>query len=257
MKTLALWKRNVLIGIFVIAALIASVTVIVKVTEKAKENVAPAPGRLSDKIKKKTEGTQKPEHFLSFRGLHVSFGFTIAYLCRVPQLLVLTLSSPQTPSFKQNPECCKVQSYHPPSPITSGEEFVKLIYETLRSSPDWEHTAFIIAFDEHGGFADHVPSPPAPMPGDGKYQMVGDNVMFKFDRYGVRVPALLISPYVRPGIVQHGLDYPDPQYDHTSILKFVETLWDLPPLTERDKNARGFEHLFDLDSPRQDCPETL
>ncbi|KAJ3281139.1 hypothetical protein HDU76_009002, partial [Blyttiomyces sp. JEL0837] len=152
-----------------------------------------------------------------------------------------------------NPECCSKESYHPPTPVTNGETFVKTIYEAIRNSPDWEHTALIMTFDEHGGFADHVPTPHAPMPGDGTYYIWGSGV-FKFDRYGVRVPMFLISSFVPAGIVEHGLDSPNPQYDHTSILKFVETLWGLPALTNRDASARGFEHLFSLSSPRQDCP---
>lgn len=58
-----------------------------------------------------------------------------------------------------NPECCSVQSFHPSSSIYDGEVFIKSIYEALRAGPQWNETLFILTFDEHGGFADHVPPP--------------------------------------------------------------------------------------------------
>jgi phospholipase C len=103
------------------------------------------------------------------------------------------------PSFVYiNPECCGTNSYHPPSPINLGETFVKLIYETLRNSPQWNETLFILTFDEHGGFGDHV-QPPVDVPaGDNliwtETAQDGKNVSFDFTRLGIRVPTMVISP---------------------------------------------------------------
>ncbi|KAJ3409940.1 hypothetical protein HDV05_004162 [Chytridiales sp. JEL 0842] len=114
------------------------------------------------------------------------------------------------PSFSYiNPECCSFFSYHPPSPVTTGENFVKGIYEAVRTSPSWNETAFIITFDEHGGFADHVSPPRAPPPGDNKTfkWTSGDQTGgFRFDRFGVRVPTYIISPFVQAGKVEHGFE---------------------------------------------------
>ncbi|KAJ3291164.1 hypothetical protein HDU79_002641 [Rhizoclosmatium sp. JEL0117] len=192
------------------------------------------------------------------------YSWTSGHLDRVVALsnFYTDAKSGALPQFSYlNPECCSQFSYHPPSPVSKGEAFVKQVYEAVRNGPDWNHTALIITFDEHGGFADHVPPPPAPKPGDGlPYNWKGGNGgasgIFEFDRYGVRVPTFLISPYVPAGLVQHGNDT-GAQYDHTSILKFVETLWGLPALTNRDKNARDLVDLFTLSSPRGDCPTVI
>lgn len=87
---------------------------------------------------------------------------------------------------------------HPPHDIAEGQKFIKEVYEALRSSPHWNELLFIIIYDEHGGFYDHVPTPTAgvPSPDD----ITGpEPYNFKFDRLGVRVPAILISPWIEPG----------------------------------------------------------
>lgn len=87
---------------------------------------------------------------------------------------------------------------HPPHDVSEGQRFVKELYETLRGSPQWNEMLFIIIYDEHGGFYDHVPTPVngIPSPDD----IVGPEPFnFKFDRLGVRVPAILISPWIKPG----------------------------------------------------------
>jgi phospholipase C len=98
------------------------------------------------------------------------------------------------------------QSFHPPSPVTDGEMFIKKVYESLRASPQWNETFFIMVFDEHGGFADHVPPPTNVPAGDNlKYTEAapdGKNVTFDFTRLGVRVPALVISPWVGKGVIE-------------------------------------------------------
>ncbi|XBI85759.1 hypothetical protein VPH35_093851 [Triticum aestivum] len=87
---------------------------------------------------------------------------------------------------------------HPSHDVARGQRFVKEVYETLRASPQWNETALIITYDEHGGFYDHVPTPVVKVPQpDG---IIGpDPYYFKFDRLGVRVPSFLISPWVEKG----------------------------------------------------------
>lgn len=87
---------------------------------------------------------------------------------------------------------------HPSHDVAAGQRFVKEVYETLRSSPQWNEMAFLITYDEHGGFFDHVPTPVSHVPSpDG---VIGpDPFFFRFDRLGVRVPTLLISPWIDKG----------------------------------------------------------
>ncbi|MBA0678561.1 hypothetical protein Goari_019900, partial [Gossypium aridum] len=84
---------------------------------------------------------------------------------------------------------------HPSHDVARGQRFVKEVYEILRSSPQWKEMALLITYDEHGGFYDHVPTPVSGVPNpDG---IVGpDPFYFKFNRLGVRVPTLLVSPWI-------------------------------------------------------------
>lgn len=87
---------------------------------------------------------------------------------------------------------------HPSHDVYEGQVLVKEVYEVLRGSPQWNETALIITYDEHGGFFDHVPTPVRGVPSpDG---IVGPApFLFQFDRLGVRVPAILVSPWVDKG----------------------------------------------------------
>jgi phospholipase C len=141
-------------------------------------------------------------------------------------------------------------SMHPLDDITRGEQLIKTVYEAIRNSPHWERSLLIITFDEHGGFYDHVAPGPAVPPGDlvtADYQQFG----FKFDRLGVRVPALVISAHTPRGVIDHT------RYDHTSILATVERMYGMDNLTNRDKAANDVRHLLGLQNPRTDAPVTL
>jgi phospholipase C len=141
-------------------------------------------------------------------------------------------------------------SMHPLDDVTRGEKLVKTVYEAIRNSPHWETSLLIVTFDEHGGFYDHVPPPPAVPPGDSittSYVKKG----FRFDQLGVRVPALIISPYVARGVIDHTL------YDHSSVLATVERLFGMKNLTERDKAANDVLHLLSLSTRRTDAPTRL
>src|SRR5262249_48321692 len=113
---------------------------------------------------------------------------------------------------------------HPPHNIMKGEKLIADIYNALRSNPDlWNSTLFVVYFDEHGGFYDHVVPPAAVAPDDHQCE-------YTFDQLGVRVPALLISPWVSRG-VEHT------QFDHTSLLKYLTDKWNLGPLGRRTAAA--------------------
>ncbi|KAK7740786.1 hypothetical protein SLS53_005254 [Cytospora paraplurivora] len=161
-----------------------------------------------------------------------------------------------------NPECCSYQSFHPPSPISLGETFIKGIYEAVRNSPQWNTTLFILTFDEHGGFGDHVP-PPVGVPAGDNLTYVetaqdGKNITFNFDRLGIRVPTLLISPWVGKGLIENKGQNNGGEYTHTSILGFLSELWGVEKLTPRVEYSSTFEHLI-LDEIRSedDSPSVL
>ncbi len=145
-------------------------------------------------------------------------------------------------------------SQHPVDDVTRGEWLIKGVYEIIRQSPHWEHSVLVITYDEHGGFFDHVAPPAAIPPGDkvGSAPFFDVNKFgFDFRQLGVRVPAVVISPLIPPNTIDHTT------YDHTSVAATVERLFGMEPLTDRDRHANSFEHLFSLDLPRQDAPEFL
>lgn len=141
-------------------------------------------------------------------------------------------------------------SMHPLNDVTRGEKLIKKVYEVIRNSPHWEKSVLVITFDEHGGFYDHVAPPAAVPPGD---LVNPPNVKnnFKFDQLGVRIPTIIVSPLIRKNTIDKTV------YDHTSSLASIEKLFGLPNLTNRDKAANDFLHLFSLDTPRTDTPTTL
>jgi phospholipase C len=142
----------------------------------------------------------------------------------------------------------KANDQHPPHDVSLGELLIAEVYEALRNSPLWEQSLLIILSDEHGGIYDHVPPPSATNP-DGKN---ATDPVFQFDRLGVRIPAILVSPYIPKGMI----DTQD--YDHTSVLATVKQAFNLPNfLTQRDASAHTFETNLSLDAPRSDTPVTL
>ena len=120
---------------------------------------------------------------------------------------------------------------HPPHDVQLGEKFSKKIYDAVTKSRAWPSTALFYTYDEAGGVADHVP-PPAACPPSAQFPT--------FDRLGVRVPVMLVSPYAKRGYVSHQV------HSHTSILRFVELVFDLPALTARDANADAMLDMFDF-----------
>ena len=148
-------------------------------------------------------------------------------------------------------------SMHPLNDIRKGDQLVKDVYEALRTSNYWAETMLVITFDEHGGFFDHQSPPPATPPGD-EQTYANPNYTFRFDRFGIRVPGIVVSPYTSKGKVI-GSDPNDRStiFDHTSVLLTVEQLFGLQPLTERDKAANSLAVALDLDTPRLSPTEAL
>jgi phospholipase C len=140
-------------------------------------------------------------------------------------------------------------SQHPMDDLYGGEHLLAAVYSAIRKSPHWNTSLLIITYDEHGGFYDCVAPEDAPAPEDNAnygYNKHG----FDFKKYGVRVPAIVVSPLIQRGTVDHAL------YDHASVAKTVEKLFDLGPLTQRDEAANDLVHLLDA-TPRSDCPLSL
>ncbi|GGF08972.1 phosphoesterase [Aliidongia dinghuensis] len=140
---------------------------------------------------------------------------------------------------------------HPPHNVHYGEQLIATVYNALRSGPNWESTLFIVTYDEHGGCYDHVAPPEAPPPGgptpDG----------FAFDRYGVRVPAVIVSPYIPAGSIVRPTSGTLP-FDHSSIIKTLTNLWGLSgPLTGRDAAAPDLLGALSLAEPTNGGPETI
>ncbi|MHB8543373.1 MAG: alkaline phosphatase family protein [Leptospirales bacterium] len=142
-------------------------------------------------------------------------------------------------------------SQHPLDDITRGEWLIKTVYETIRNSPHWDDSVLLVTYDEHGGFFDHVAPPSTVRPGDTITDENNNHHNFDFTQLGVRVPAIVISPLIPAGTIDHTT------YDHTSLLATVEQMFGLKPLTDRDAHARTFNHLFKLATPRTDAPTSL
>lgn len=141
-------------------------------------------------------------------------------------------------------------SQHPMDDVYGGEALIQYVYEAIRNSPLWDTSLLIITYDEHGGFYDSVAPGAAVAPNDGSpdtYNQYG----FDFKQYGVRVPAIIVSPLIANATVDGNT------YDHASVLATVEQLFGLSNLTDRDGNAQTLLGLLGLSTPRTDCPATL
>jgi phospholipase C len=140
---------------------------------------------------------------------------------------------------------------HPPHNVAYAEQLLAQVYNTVRSSPAWERTLLLIVFDEHGGCYDHVP-PPAAIPA-GLPARNG----FRFNRYGPRVPAVVVSPYVPPGsLVRPPAD--GPPFDHTSVIATLHRLFDLgAPLSLRAARAPDLMPALMLPRPENGGPDSI
>ena len=158
----------------------------------------------------------------------------------------------------QLPEFCYLEpdfgkmgnSQHPADNVAAGEQFIHDVYRACRDGQAWNSTLLLITYDEHGGNYDHVAPPTdATPPGDGATPDFG----FDFARFGVRVPALLISPLIEAGTIYRAPATGAP-FDHTSVLATARKRWGFDPLTNRDRAAPDFASALTLDAPRGDDP---
>jgi phospholipase C len=134
---------------------------------------------------------------------------------------------------------------HPPAQLQVGQDAVYKIVNAVMKSPQWAHTALFITYDENGGEYDHVAPPAACLPDSVAPILSGGDVgtAGTFDRYGFRVPIVVVSPYAKKAFVSHTV------YSHTSIIRFIEAKFTLPALTARDANSDPFSDMFDWKSP--------
>ena len=152
-------------------------------------------------------------------------------------------ASGSLPAFSLLDPNYDTQSQEDPQNIVVGEALLAQVVDAIGASPLWPTTLFILVYDEHGGYYDHVP-PPAAIPPDDIAPLVqpGDSTYDGFARYGFRVPSVIVSPYAKPGHVTSVV------HDHTSILATIERKWNLPALTYRDANANDVTDFLDLDA---------
>ena len=130
--------------------------------------------------------------------------------------------------------------------VCAGENWTVNLINTIMRSPNWRSTAIVVTWDDFGGFYDPVPPPQADIMG-----------------LGVRAPALIISPYTKPGPNPDGGSVDSTVYEFSSVLAFIEQIFGLDPMTDRDRNANPLAGAFDWDTPnfeplildlRSDCP---
>jgi len=150
---------------------------------------------------------------------------------------------------------------HPDHHVQAGELFIASVYKAIKQNPDlWKSTALLIVYDEHGGIYDHVP-PPACMK-DGFVAQpndTGTGRAFEFDRLGVRVPAILVSPWIPKGTVVKGPQEPGGgrTFEHASIPATVTNFFlnGDAKRTDREKKASMFlDLLSEQKRPDVDIP---
>jgi phospholipase C len=147
------------------------------------------------------------------------------------------------------------QSEENPQNIVVGEQFAASVINAVMSGPGWPNTLLIWTYDEHGGYYDHVPPPPALAPDDipPDVSAISSTTLpyNGFHQYGFRVPMAVISPWARPRHVSHQV------MDHTSICALIEAKWNLPAMTYRDANAWPMLDMLDLRRPTFLTPPQL
>lgn len=137
---------------------------------------------------------------------------------------------------------------HPSSNVQVGQSFAYNVVNALEASPNWPDSALFLTYDENGGFYDHVAPPAAVAPDNIAPMLQTGDTQASFNRYGFRVPVVVVSPYSKPHYVSHVVD------DHTSILKFIETRYGLSSLTARDAAADPMLDMFDFTTANFSTP---
>jgi len=140
------------------------------------------------------------------------------------------------------------RSQHPDFPVDEGEGLILEVYTAIRNSAMWNDTLLLITYDEHGGLYDHVPPPS--LTADPAYPPVpaAKEPAFAFDRLGVRVPAVFVSPHIPRGTIITR------RFDHCSIVATVRKMFctDKAPFNWREAQAATFDDILTLNQARQD-----
>lgn len=139
-------------------------------------------------------------------------------------------------------------SQHPNYDVSKGEQFLHDVYYALYGSSLWATTLLIVTYDEHGGCYDHVPPPENAVAPDNSAGQYG----FNFQRFGLRVPTVLVSPLIQAGTVFRAAG--QTPFDHTSVLATLEKRFGVSPLTKRDAAAPDVSSVLTLTEPRTDDP---
>jgi phospholipase C len=203
--------------------------------------------RAASVVKRVAEGLrdagEAPKSFLQFTGDAYPLGM-LRYALHVRSIdrFLEAAAAGTLPSVSIVDPDFSAYSEENPQDIREGEAFAARIVNAVLRGTGWPHTLLIWVYDEHGGYFDHVAPPPAVEPDDQRPQGGGP---WSYDRLGFRVPAVIVSPYARSDYVSHVV------HDHTSVLKLIETKWNLPPLTRRDANADDLLDSLDLNAPPQ------
>lgn len=140
---------------------------------------------------------------------------------------------------------------HPPTGVAPGDQLIANVYNAIRGNEAlWKSTLLVVTYDEHGGFYDHVPPPATVAPDNNTDE-------YNFTQLGIRVPTILVSPWVARGVCKT-------QFDHTSVLRYVCDKWGMKPLSKRASPDAGIyqsnsllPELIRLGSPRDDTPATI
>jgi len=120
---------------------------------------------------------------------------------------------------------------HPPVHPINGQDLIASIYTALATSPQWKNVMFLVTYDEHGGFFDHVPPP----------KTVDQRAAIGFDQLGFRVPTMVMGPYVKQNYVSSVV------YEHCSALRHLELAFDLEPLNARTMASNDLTDCIDMD----------
>lgn len=175
--------------------------------------------------------------------------------CRLDQLPNYCFVEPNYSDHTGDAGDLIASDQHPDHHVQEGEALIAKVYDAIRKNPAvWESTALLVVYDEHGGIYDHVPPPNCKSDGFvAQPDQTGTGQPFYFDRLGVRVPAILISPWVPKGTVVDGRIF-----EHSSIPATVTKyfLGDYDERSIREKQAETFLDLLSLRTMRDeaDCP---
>lgn len=131
--------------------------------------------------------------------------------------------------------------YHPWGNLLVAEGFLARVHDALKNSPQWSRMVFVLNFDEHGGFYDHVPPPAC----EDDTVLSGPGPLPDLKRLGFRVPAIAMGPFAPRKVETAG------PYEHCSILKMIEWRWGLEPMTLRDRHAKNLAEALDFTTRRQ------